>query len=301
MAFTTDRSGLLHWGADRRVDHFMVDNARRIGAGRDERTIADPFHPADAFEARQFGKRIGMIVHPNVQRRPFVLVEDQDGRGLLSAPVSTSRFAGLHRQNKPLSQRQMGLFQVGRGGSFQDLRTGEHVTRERNAVAQPMPRPCEAGRARMRGRSAVTVDDVNLPVVPAGILPQQGAESLLRRCTCANELKAINAVVWIDERLVAMAPTSGAMKGTRAPAAKNLVATAMPSSPVLLSSAINDHVMRHYDARRARKPAESRASCSLRRPVLSQFPLPAERRSPRPRQSCAVYLRTGTTRRALRT
>jgi hypothetical protein len=53
----------------------------------------------------------------------------------------------------------------------------------------------------MRGRSAVTVDDVNLPVVPAGILPQQGAESLLRRCTCAKELKAINAVVWIDERL----------------------------------------------------------------------------------------------------
>src|SRR5262245_19977854 len=40
-----------------------------------------------------------------------------------------------------------------------------------------------------------------------------------------------------------MAPTPAAMKGTRAPEAKNFVATAMPKRPVALSRAMIDHVM----------------------------------------------------------
>jgi hypothetical protein len=40
-----------------------------------------------------------------------------------------------------------------------------------------------------------------------------------------------------------MAPTPAAMNGTRAPAAKNFVATAMPKEPVALSRAMIDQVI----------------------------------------------------------
>jgi hypothetical protein len=50
----------------------------------------------------------------------------------------------------------------------------------------------------MRSCLAVPVDSVNLPMVSPGIIPR--AQRLLRRCTC-TEIRAINPVVWIDQRL----------------------------------------------------------------------------------------------------
>src|SRR2546423_1791226 len=52
---------------------------------------------------------------------------------------------------------------------------------------------------------------------------------------------------------VAMAPMPAAMKGTRAPTAKNLVATAMAKLPVALSRAMIDHVMRPCDPLASRR------------------------------------------------
>ena len=80
-------------------------------------------------------------------------------------------------------------------------------------------------------------------MLAAGIARGQDADDVGGADAVADQLEAVGAVERIDQRLRRDRARPGAMCGTRAPTAKNLVATAMAMRPVSRSRKMIDQVI----------------------------------------------------------
>jgi hypothetical protein len=91
---------------DRGVDDRAIGDAGRILARRQELAEMHPALAAHLFEAFELGKRIGVVVDAQIERRPFLLAVDHKRRRLLAALVAAGGFARSHRRDQPLRERQ---------------------------------------------------------------------------------------------------------------------------------------------------------------------------------------------------
>ncbi len=88
-----------------------------------------------------------------------------------------------------------------RGGVVEHARSRQHVAGHREAVAGPLTAPLDARRAGVRGDTARGVDQVELPVVAAGVRGDQRAHDVGRIDVPCHRVERGRRVQRIDERL----------------------------------------------------------------------------------------------------
>jgi len=142
-----------------------------------------------------------VIVDADVECGPFIVTEDQQSRRLFSAAVAAGGLPRLHRQDEATRHRMVLSALVGLRCLFQHLGPSERVAGNRETVSEMVAGPVWARGARVTGSTAFGVDDMNLPVLPAGIAIQDHGKDPVRRISLPQQPKAIDAIVGIDERL----------------------------------------------------------------------------------------------------
>ena len=139
-----------------------------------------PVFAADLFEAGEFGERIGVVVDPQVERRPLVFAVNQKRGRLLAALVAAGGFAGSHRRDQALRERQVLLGDKRRAVSSSTRAPASMLP----AIEKPLPSMCPHqsthSRPGMGGDAAGGIHDVKLPAVAAVIGGDQGFDDVAR-------------------------------------------------------------------------------------------------------------------------
>ena len=169
---------------------------------RQELAEMHPALAADRFEPLELGKRIGMVVDAQVEVGPFLLAVDQKRRRLLAALVAAGGFAGLHRRDQALCERQR-------------LRWRHRPSRCRRARRR---RPACCRRSRSRRPATCPHQSTQSRPVCAAMRPpasmmcscrlSRPSSAAIRVSTIsrgaaslAQQLQAVDAVIGIDQRL----------------------------------------------------------------------------------------------------
>ena len=137
---------------DFRLDLRPIGHARRPrarGQAGDEGLVA---LEALDVQPQQFGQRFGVIVDAQVEKRVCLGGADQQRRRLLAALVAARGLAGLHRRDQSFGEGQIAARVVGLRRILDHLGAGQHVARDRKAVAGDLPAPLDALRRRCARR-----------------------------------------------------------------------------------------------------------------------------------------------------
>src|SRR3954467_15428376 len=89
------------------LDHRRIADAGRPLPGRNHAPESCPLVLADPLEPFEFAEWFRMVIHPDIQARPFIPADDQEGGGLSATAVAASGLAGLHRPDQPGREWQM--------------------------------------------------------------------------------------------------------------------------------------------------------------------------------------------------
>ena len=135
---------------------------------------------AHLFEAREFGKRIGVVVDAQIELRPLVVAVDQERRRLLAALVAAGGLAGSHRRDQPLREWQVFARDIARGRIVQHPGAGQHVAGDREAGVLDVPAPVDAFASGMGGDAAAGIHDVELPAGAAAVGGDQARDDVAR-------------------------------------------------------------------------------------------------------------------------
>jgi hypothetical protein len=142
-----------------------------------------------------------VIVDPEVELAVGLGALDQQCRGLLAALVAAGRFAGQHRRQQALGQRQAGADQVGLKRRLQDDLARQHVAGDGHPVQSDVAAPADAVLTGMRGGAAQCVERVHLPPFPAIVAGDSGGDRLCRRGSALQPFQNDRAAERIDLRL----------------------------------------------------------------------------------------------------
>ena len=192
-------------GRDRRgdagLDHVAVERAVRVLPRRHELHVMEKPLAADAFEPRELGERIGVIVDAQADRRIFLGGPDRDRGRLLAALVAARRFAGRQRGDQPAHERLLFRCLERVRGRGDDVGPCQHVAGNRHARAHHMTAPVDAARAGMHRDAAVRVMHVKLALLGARIRLGQMIDHGLRRHPLAQQAHAAIAPERVRQRL----------------------------------------------------------------------------------------------------
>ena len=142
-----------------------------------------------------------MVVDADVERRVVLVALDAQRGRLLAALVAAGRFAGGHRGDQALGQRQRGVREVRLGRGLDHLRAGEHVAGDAPAVAQAMAAPVDAGVAGVRRARAACGDHVELALRAAGIGGGERGDHVDRRMAGVEQLETGRPVQRVHQGL----------------------------------------------------------------------------------------------------
>src|SRR5436309_12500279 len=109
----------------------------------------------DPFQAGELGEWIGMIVDPQVEIGPILLLLDDQGRRLPAALVAPRGLARLQRRDQAAWKRQRLIVGVSRGRRIEHALAREHVAGDRERLARAMAAPLHASSAGVRANSTL--------------------------------------------------------------------------------------------------------------------------------------------------
>ena len=168
--------------------------------GHEFHIVEQPLAP-DAFEPREFGERIGVIVDAQADRRILLGGPDRDRRRLLAALVAAFWLARHHRGDQPAHERFFARCLERVRGRRNHVGARQHVAGNRDARPHDVPAPVDAVRAGMHRDAALRVMHVKLALFGAAVGRRQMFDHGLRRHPFAQQAHAAIAPERVRQRL----------------------------------------------------------------------------------------------------
>ncbi len=134
------------------------------------------------------------MIDPKVDSRVGLACDHQKRRRLPAPLVAARPFPRLEGMQKPAGERGARRTLVGVDHSRQHGWPGEHVSRDRESLGGPVPRPGDRVVSRPCRRRAVAVDHVKLAMLPAPVAGGQPIDDVFRRVTVIEERQPVHAI-----------------------------------------------------------------------------------------------------------
>jgi len=155
-----------------------------------------------------------MVVDPKVEHRIVLGCAHEERRRLFATLVAARGLAGGKSGDEPLGKWPLLFARVGCRGLLDDGGTRQHVSRDREPLADDVAGPIDAERSCMGGRSSQRVHEVDLPLVASRVGSHQRCEHVSGRDALCQEIERAQAVERIDQRLRRQGADGAAREGT---------------------------------------------------------------------------------------
>ena len=182
-----------------------MNAARPRTGGKELREMREAF-AAHRLETLEFGKRIIMIIDPEIKRRIRLGRVDTKRCGLPSALVAARRLTGLERMDQTLGKRQVYTLLIGAQGVVNHPRPDQHVAGYGDPFCDAVPAPRNAIGAGVGSDSPMRILKMYLPRGASGIGIGERSHHIMCSHPVAQHREGVQTIKRIDERLRGKGP-----------------------------------------------------------------------------------------------